>query len=65
MDDNPAAFARFIRRGYFSLVALNFADTTTLDLAIRGDLRAAGYRIIQVVPYGTGTYVIFTHENRS
>ena len=64
-NGDPAAFARFIRRRYFSLVALNFADTTTLDLAIRGDLKAAGYHIIQVVPYGTGTYVIFTRENRT
>jgi hypothetical protein len=58
-DGDPAAFARFIRRGYFSLVALNFADTTTLDLTIRADLRRAGYHVIQVIPYGTGTYVIY------
>jgi Dolichyl-phosphate-mannose-protein mannosyltransferase len=64
-NGDPAAFARFIRRGYFSLVALNFADTTALDLAIRADLRAGGYRIIQVVPYGTGTYVIFAREKRA
>ena len=64
-DGDPAAFARFISRGYFSLVALNFADTTTLDLAIRRDLKADGYHIIQVVPYGAGTYVIFAPENRS
>jgi Dolichyl-phosphate-mannose-protein mannosyltransferase len=64
-NGDPAAFARFIRRGYFSLVALNFADTTALDLAIRADLRAGGYHIIQVVPYGTGTYVIFARGKRS
>jgi hypothetical protein len=64
-NGDPAAFARFISRGYFSLVALNFADTTTLDLAIRGDLKADGYHIIQVVPYGSGTYVIFAREKHS
>ena len=61
-DGASDAFARFIGRGYFSLVALNFADTTALDHAIRADLRASNYQIIQVVPYGTGTYVIFRHE---
>ena len=28
---NPGAFARYIAAGYFTLVALNFADTTALD----------------------------------
>ena len=36
---NPAIFARYIAEGYFSLVALNFADTTPLDHAIATDLR--------------------------
>src|SRR5450755_59199 len=62
-DGDAATFDRYIARGYFSLVALNFADTTPLDHRIRADLRAARYHIIQVVPYGTGTYVIFQHEN--
>jgi len=62
---DPAAFARFIARGYFSLVALNFADTTALDHRIRADLRTGQYRIIQVVPYGTGTYVIFAREQHT
>jgi hypothetical protein len=61
-DGNPAAFARYIARGYFSLIALNFADTTALDHAIRADLhRNPRYHITQVVPYGTGTYVIFRY----
>ena len=66
---NPAAFARYIARGYFTLVALNFADTTALDHAIRADLRRHHYEPIQVVPYGTevsplgqGTYVIYRYE---
>jgi 4-amino-4-deoxy-L-arabinose transferase-like glycosyltransferase len=56
---DAAAFDRFIARRYFALVALNFADTTALDHRIRADLRRAGYRIVEVIPYGTGTYVIF------
>jgi hypothetical protein len=58
-EGNAAAFARYIHRRYFSLVALNFADTTALDHQIRADLRRAGYHVSQVVPYGTGTYVIY------
>ncbi len=37
---NPAAFARYISQGYFSYIALNFADTTTLDHQIRADIVA-------------------------
>jgi hypothetical protein len=58
-EGNAAAFARYIHRHYFSLVALNFADTTGLDHQIRADLRRAGYHVSQVIPYGTGTYVIY------
>jgi Dolichyl-phosphate-mannose-protein mannosyltransferase len=63
-DGNPGVFAEFITEGYFSLVALNFADTTPLDHAITADLRRTHhYRIIQVIPYGPhGTYVIWQHE---
>ncbi len=62
---NPSAFAQFIAHGYFTLVALNFADTTALDHGIAADLRKnRHYHIIQVVPYGTGTYVIFQYEHR-
>jgi hypothetical protein len=66
---NPAVFARYIARGYFSLVALNFADTTPLDLAIAADLRRHHYEVLRVIPYGTevspmgqGTYVIYRYE---
>ena len=62
-DGDPATFAHYIARRYFTLIALNFADTTTLDHQIRADLRHAGYTIRQVVPYGThGTYVIYRYE---
>ena len=69
-DGNVGVFAEFITRGYFSYVALNYADTTALDHQITADLRASHhYRIIQVVPYGIeipplgqGTYVIWKYE---
>jgi hypothetical protein len=60
------AFATYIARGYFSLVALNFTDTTTLDHAIRADLHHNHhYRITRVIPYGTGTgtYIIFQYQD--
>ncbi len=67
---NAAAFARYIAAGYFSIVALNFADTITLDHRIRADLgHNRNYHIVQVVPYGIevppvgqGTYVIWRYE---
>jgi len=67
---NPAAYDRFIAQGYFSVVALNFADTTALDHRIAADLRRnPHYHIIQVIPYGievapigVGTYVIWRYE---
>ncbi len=62
---DPATFARYIRRGYFTLVALNYADTMSLDHAIAADLKSSGqYRVVQVIPYGTGTYVIYRYEPR-
>jgi dolichyl-phosphate-mannose-protein mannosyltransferase len=69
---NAGVFAEFITRGYFSLVALNFADTTTLDRQIAADLRRSHhYHIIDVIPYGIevppigqGTYVIWRYEPR-
>jgi hypothetical protein len=67
---NPGTFATYIRSGYFSLVALNFTDTTSLDRQITADLRRSHrYHIIRVVPYGTevpplgqGTYVIWQYD---
>jgi hypothetical protein len=62
---DPAAFARFIAAGYFTLVALNFTDTTQLDHDIAADMKKSGdYHIVQVVPYGPagGTFVIWRYE---
>jgi len=66
---NAGVFAVFIEEGYFSIVALNYADTTALDESITADLRHNHhYKIIDVVPYGTevppiglGTYVIWRY----
>ncbi len=52
---NAGVYAEFITSGYFSLVALNFSDTTALDHRIAADLRQNhNYRIVEVVPYGAG-----------
>jgi hypothetical protein len=65
---NAGTFAAKIAASYFSLVALNFADTTALDHSIATDLaKNRHYRKIQVVPYGPapGTYVIWQYEPSS
>ena len=67
---NAGTFAMYIRIGYFSLIALNFADTTSLDESIVADIRRnRHYHAIQVVPYGVGPvgpapgkYVIWQYE---
>jgi hypothetical protein len=66
---NAGVFAVYIEAGYFSYVALNYADTTALDHQITADLRRnPHYQQIDVVPYGTeippiglGTYVIWRY----
>jgi Dolichyl-phosphate-mannose-protein mannosyltransferase len=67
---NAGTFALKIQEGYFSLVALNFSDTTTLDQSLAADLkRNPHYHKIEVVPYGVeippigiGDYVIWRYE---
>ena len=69
-DGNAGTFAIYIEEGYFSLVALNFSDTTSLDSSIAADLkRNPHYHKIEVVPYGVeippigiGDYVIWRYE---
>jgi len=71
-DGNTGVYAEFITHGYFSYVALNFADTTPLDHKLADQLhRDPHYHIIDVIPYGIevpplgqGTYVIWKHEPR-
>ena len=67
---DPGTYARYIKEGYFSLVALNFTDTSGLDQQIVADLRRNHhYRLIEVVPYGIeippigkGTYNVWRYE---
>jgi hypothetical protein len=69
---NAQTLAKYIARGYFSYVALNFTDTTALDHGLAIELhRNPGYHTISVVPYGTevkpvglGTYVVWKYEPR-
>jgi hypothetical protein len=59
----PDAFAKYIASGYFSLIALNFADTTALDHRIAADIRLNHhYKIVQVIPYGPGPYVVWEYQ---
>ena len=66
---DAGTFAMYIREGYFSLIALNFADTTSLDHSLATDIgHNPHYRKVQVVPYGIeippigqGTYVIWKY----
>jgi hypothetical protein len=70
---NAGTFAAYIKAGYFSYIALNFADTTSLDKSIAADIhRNHHYQPVQVVPYGSGPagpalgeYVIWQYESRS
>jgi hypothetical protein len=64
---NSGVFDQFITQGYFSYIALNFADTTALDKRLRAGLRRNHhYKIIDVVPYGPdGTYVIWKYTPRA
>jgi hypothetical protein len=63
----------YIAQGYFSLVALNFSDTTALDKSIAADLsRNHRYHVVQLVNYGAGpagpalgTYKIYLYERAS
>jgi 4-amino-4-deoxy-L-arabinose transferase-like glycosyltransferase len=72
-DGNAGTFAVWIARGYFSLVALNYSDTSALDKSIAADLRRNHhYQSVQIVPYGPGpagpalgTYVIYQYERAS
>lgn len=67
---NAGTFGTYIEHAYFSIVALNFIDTTSLDQTITSDLKLnRHYCVLQVVPYGieippigVGTYVIWRHE---
>ena len=70
---NAGTFGTKIEDNYFSLIALNFSDTISLDKSIAADLsRNHSYHKIEVVPYGVeippigiGDYVIWQLEPKS
>jgi hypothetical protein len=72
-DGNAGTFAEYIASHYFSLIALNFSDTTSLDHSIAADIRRNHhYHLIEIVPYGPGpagpapgTYLIWRYEPQS
>jgi len=67
---DAGTFAMYIHTGYFSLIALNFSDTTSLDHSIAADIeRNRHYHRVQLVPFGAGppgptpgTYLIWEYE---
>ena len=67
---NPAAYAEFISRGYFSIIALNSGATPALDNDIEVDLaRTPGYHIIGWSSYSGAVHPIWaykdTHDRRN
>lgn len=67
---NAGTFGTKIAEHYFYLVALNYTDTTALDLKIAADLKKTRhYCVAQIVPYGMdlppvgeGAYVIWRYQ---
>jgi hypothetical protein len=60
---SPQVYARYIARGYFALVALNFQGTPQLDTDLANDLdHDAAYHLIASTPYGQGRYLIWEYE---
>lgn len=59
----PAVYARFIKTGYFKIVALNFQATPTLDKYLSADLNAnKSYQVVASAPYGATNYIIWEYE---
>lgn len=60
----PAAYAKFISRGYFSIIVLNSGATPTLDHDIEVDLaRTPAYHIIGWFSYGGTVYPVWAHKD--
>jgi Dolichyl-phosphate-mannose-protein mannosyltransferase len=70
---DAGTFAMYIREGYFSLIALNFSDTTSLDHSIAADIKHDhDYRKVQIIPFGEGprgpapgTYLIYEPQKKN
>jgi hypothetical protein len=69
---NAGTYGLKIRQSYFEFVALNYTDTTALDLKITADLKSSHhYCVSQVVPWGDdvpplgqGDYVIWRYQEK-
>jgi 4-amino-4-deoxy-L-arabinose transferase-like glycosyltransferase len=60
---DPGVYQDFIRSHYFTLIALNFTATPGLDQVIKSVVsQDRDYRLVAVVPYGTGHYVIWRYD---
>jgi len=65
LSGNPRVYARYVRRGYFHLVALDFIATPSLDHKIATDLNNdKAYRVVAHVPYGPSDYTIWARIPR-
>ena len=61
---DPAVYARFISRGYFSIIGLNFSATPSLDHDIEMDIiRTPGYHIIGWFSYGGTLYPVWAYKD--
>ena len=69
-DGNAGTYGLHIQEGYFSLIALNFTDTTALDHDIAADIHHNHhYHYSQVIPYGmelppigNGSYIVWQYK---
>ena len=69
-DGNAGTYGLKIQEGYFSLIALNFTDTTALDHDIAADIHHNHhYHYSQVIPYGMedppigkGSYIVWQYK---
>jgi Dolichyl-phosphate-mannose-protein mannosyltransferase len=61
---NPAVYANFISRGYFSIIALNYGATPALDYDIEVDIaRTPGYHIISWFSYSGAIHPIWAYKD--
>jgi len=61
---NPDAYAKFIARGYFAIIALNSGATPSLDHAIEADLaRNRDYHIVGWSSYDGRVYPIWAYKD--
>jgi Dolichyl-phosphate-mannose-protein mannosyltransferase len=61
---DPAVYAKFISRGYFSIIVLNSDETPALDNDIESDIaRNPGYHIIGRSSYGGSVDLIWAYKD--